>query len=91
MAPVAWDDDSDPDFEPYDDDAYDDEAYGDDAGEELPCPSCGEPVYEETQRCPYCGDYVTPGRGPATRNLPRWAVVLGVIGVIGTILALLRM
>ena len=76
---MTWDDDSGEDFEPYDDGP----------GEELPCPSCGEPVYEEADRCPHCGDYITPGRGPATRNLPRWMLVLGVIGVIGTVLALL--
>ncbi|NNJ25238.1 zinc ribbon domain-containing protein [Alienimonas chondri] len=80
---MAWDDDSG-EFEPYEDDAY-----GDDDAEELPCPSCGEPVYEETQRCPYCGDYITPGRSTALRNVPQWAVTLGVIGVVATIFALL--
>ena len=75
---MAWDDDSDPGFEPYDDGG----------GEDVPCPSCGEPVYEEADLCPSCGDFITPGRRPAGANLPRWMFVLGAIGVVGTIVAL---
>ena len=78
---MAWDDSDE--FPAYDD-------FGDDGeAEEVPCPSCGAPVYEEADVCPHCGDFITPGRGPATRNLPRWAVALGVVGVIGTVIALL--
>ena len=76
---MAWDDDdSDSGFEPDDDEG----------GEEVPCPSCGEPVYEEADVCPSCGDYIVPGRRPAGANLPRWMFVLGAIGVVGTIVAL---
>ena len=73
----------------YDDnDSAEFNASDDDIGEELPCPSCGEPVYEEADVCPSCGDYIVPGRRPAGANLPRWMFVLGAIGVVGTIVAL---
>ncbi len=26
----------------------------------LACPSCKKAVHEDTQKCPYCGDWVTP-------------------------------
>ena len=59
-----------------------------DSAVELPCPSCGEDVYEDADRCPHCGDWVPPGRRPAAANVPRWMFVLGAVGVAGTILAL---
>ncbi|MEM9701051.1 MAG: zinc ribbon domain-containing protein [Planctomycetota bacterium] len=80
---MAWDDSDE--YDPYDEEQYDE----DDSAVELPCPSCGQPVYEDADVCPHCGDYITPGRGPASRNLPRWVFVLGAIGVVGTILALI--
>ncbi len=33
----------------------------DEANEILPCPSCGQEVFEDAERCPYCGDWITPG------------------------------
>ena len=65
-------------------------SWDDGIGEELPCPSCGEPVYEDTDVCRHCGDFITPGRLPAggeraavdVRRRGRW-------GSGGTILALL--
>src|SRR4051812_43962722 len=36
------------------DDRIDDD---DDEAEKLPCPECGEPVYEQAERCPHCGSY----------------------------------
>ena len=76
---MAWDDDSG-EFDVYDDG---------DSAVELPCPSCGEPVYEEADVCPHCGDYITPGRRPAGANVPRWMFVLGAVGVAATVAALL--
>jgi len=26
----------------------------------LVCPSCRNPVHEDTQQCPYCGDWIIP-------------------------------
>ncbi len=45
-------------FDDYADEEWvDDEDSGDDL---LTCPSCRRPVYEETQQCPHCGDWITP-------------------------------
>ena len=63
--------------------------WDDDSAVELPCPSCGEPVYEEADVCPHCGDFITPGRRPAGANVPRWMFVLGAVGVAGTVIVLL--
>ncbi len=62
---------------------WDDGAYGpeddadDDSTEELPCPACGELVYEETEKCPHCGDWINPRR-PAARHRP-WVWVTALI------------
>jgi len=40
-----------------------DELGGHDESETLPCPVCGEEIFEDAERCPYCGQYVTPRLG----------------------------
>lgn len=60
------------------DDRYDD----DDEAELLKCPSCGREVYEETQQCPYCGDWITPHAAHA--GLPlwvRWAALMLLLAI----------
>jgi len=48
----------------YDDDNPDgqwvDDSDDDCEAELLFCPRCGKSVYEETQKCPHCGDWITP-------------------------------
>jgi len=53
---MAWQD------ELHDDEWVDDEGGdADDSGNDLlACPSCGRAVHEDTQQCPYCGDWITP-------------------------------
>lgn len=46
--------DDGPDEEWVDDETDDSEA------ETLFCPSCRGEVYEETQKCPHCGEWITP-------------------------------
>lgn len=52
------------------------------------CPSCGREVYEFTEKCPHCGDWITPTyRSPQKRR--RWQIlVLAVILLL--LFALLR-
>ena len=47
---------------PYEDD-IDDEYAGYEHDDDLPemmCPSCRGTVTEDTQKCPHCGDWITP-------------------------------
>ena len=30
-----------------------------------PCPACGKPIYEDSFRCPHCGEYVNLQREPS--------------------------
>jgi hypothetical protein len=58
-----WDDDQD---DPSDEDGVDDADGSDDV---LPCPSCGEAVFEDTEKCPSCGEWVMPlGRAASRRH-----------------------
>ena len=38
-----------------------------------PCPHCGEPIYDDAERCPDCGHYLS--REDAPRSRPAWFVV----------------
>ena len=57
MYESEWDDD-------LDDEEYPDEwEDGDDDEVDLiPCSHCGAEIYEETEQCPICGEYVTHSR-----------------------------
>jgi hypothetical protein len=80
-------DDSDDPLEDWEDPEPDpDES---DESETLPCPACGEPVYEDAEQCPHCGTYVTHGTSLLSGR-PTWFVVLAVLGVVALIVALLR-
>lgn len=63
----------------FDKDAFD---ASDDDAETLPCPECGQPIYEEAEQCPHCGQYVTFSSSHAFDNKPWWWVALGSLGVL---------
>jgi hypothetical protein len=46
----------------------------DDETETVPCPECGVPIAEDSQRCPLCGHYLIDN--PIHK---RWWVVVGLI------------
>ena len=46
-----------------------------DDAETVPCPYCGQAVYEEAERCPHCDHYISREDAPA--RPARW-FVLGV-------------
>jgi len=61
-----------------DDNLHDDVIYGDDTGvETLTCPSCGLQVYEDSEKCPYCGDWIIPLAAHSHR--PAWVRWVGMI------------
>ncbi len=55
------------------DDLDDEEGPEDDSGEVTsPCPYCHEPIYDDAERCPECGQYLSRVDGPGNR--PLWLV-----------------
>jgi hypothetical protein len=56
-----------------DDDAWDDEGEEDDEDVTAPCPYCGRAVYDDAERCPGCGSYLS--REDEPRRKPWWLVV----------------
>ena len=61
-------------------DFYDD----DDDDLTFDCPSCGAAVYEDSPRCPQCGDYVTNASSSGLRS--RWWFVVIVIVLVALML-----
>ena len=64
----------------YDDDYDDEDDYG-----TIPCPNCGEDVYDDSPRCPQCGEYITSSSRRSSK--PIWVQYVFVIVVILTILS----
>lgn len=56
--------------------------------EVLPCPSCGKSVYEETQQCPHCGEWIMPHA--ASARTPSWVRIVGVIVAAAFLAAILK-
>jgi len=58
--------------------------FGDlDSVETEPCPYCGKAVFEQAERCPNCGSYISADDSGGRR--PLW-VVAGVVITVGAIL-----
>ena len=79
--------DNEYDNEYYDD--YDDDYDEDDSNDVRPCPACGAEIYEDSLRCPSCGNYITFGSLGPWSGRPLWWIVLGALGVAALIAALL--
>ena len=52
---------------------------GDDEGITIPCPHCKRPIYEDSYRCPYCGNYLSEEETTSSRSGKPWWIVLGVL------------
>lgn len=61
----------------------------DDVPDLIACPACGEEIYEDAERCPYCGEYVVHSTS-ALSGRPLWFCLLGMLGVVATVLYLLQ-
>ncbi len=55
----------------------DEDDFADDASETVPCPYCGADVYEEAERCPACGKYIS--REDAPSGVPLWMKLTALI------------
>lgn len=71
---MGWNDDSDSDL-PLREDMDD---WGDDSPAEMQCPSCGAKVFEDTSKCPACGDWITPVE-PSGAFSKKWWLVIAVL------------
>lgn len=57
----------------------------------VPCPACGEDVYEDAEQCPACGEYILApslNSSYAWRNRPLWWILIAVAGIAAVILTL---
>ncbi|MBI2920713.1 MAG: zinc-ribbon domain-containing protein [Planctomycetes bacterium] len=73
-------DDDEPEFE-----EEDSSEQADESDVTQPCPECGREIYDDAERCPHCGHYVTreEGSGP---GWPLWmkiaaALALAAVGL----------
>lgn len=55
--------------------------------DEVPCPSCGEAIFDDAPRCPYCGAWVE-AISPAERRARTWRWPILVALLIAVILVL---
>lgn len=72
----------------YAEDDWDDESFDDSAGEFYPededdgpdtiaCPACGASMYDDSPRCPACGEY--PSREEFHVKKPTWILLTGIL------------
>jgi len=57
----------------------------DDDLEEMTCPSCRRYVTEDTQKCPYCGEWIIPEES-SRRGWPRWLFIGAVLLMLWAVL-----
>ncbi|MBJ44918.1 MAG: zinc ribbon domain-containing protein [Planctomycetaceae bacterium] len=74
--------------DPLDDREYPDPDETEDDFDVVPCPHCGQDVFEDSVQCPYCSQYITSTTNPWSGR-PTWWIVLGIAGVVLTVLAIL--
>ena len=72
-------------LEDWEDPEPDDE--DEDSDDDYVCPSCGHDVYEDCERCPHCGDYITPRSRAASAFGGRWMTIAVVLMLIVMLLA----
>ena len=60
----------------------------DDEDDTMPCPHCGEAIYDDSERCPRCGRYLSREDEPSGRS--GWFIACAVICLILAVLWVLR-
>ena len=71
-----WDDDNPPDEGPLQSDL--EEFGGDDEPPTAPCPNCGAEIYDDSPRCPVCGEYIFATAGAVHRSAWWWVLAAAV-------------
>ncbi len=54
----------------------------------ISCPECGFPVYDDAEMCPRCGHFIEEADLHPLAGKPPWFLILGLLGVLATIIAL---
>ena len=54
----------------------------------LPCPHCGQDVYENAQQCPNCGEYIVTRNSPHRRR--SWPLLIEALLVVVLTLLLVK-
>jgi len=75
--------------DPWDDPEDPDDAFDSQESETAPCPLCGAEIYDDAVQCPACGQYV-PADTSVWSGRPLWWILLGFLGIVLLIVALLR-
>lgn len=60
----------------------------DETTDSIPCPNCGQWIYDEAQRCPHCGEYVVEDHR-FWSDKPRWKQTMFTTVVILVIISFL--
>jgi hypothetical protein len=78
------------DYDGPDEEWVEDEDEGEDDPEAdlLVCPSCGARVYDDTEKCPHCGDWIRP-EYPTRTGGSFFLIAIVVLLVIGLLLWIL--
>jgi hypothetical protein len=74
---TAWDDDEDG-FDGEDWDSSGEDGLEDDDEATIPCPGCGEEIYDDAVRCPHCGSYVVDD-SHAMSSRPTWVILTALV------------
>lgn len=71
-----------------DEEWVEDEADDDPEADLLLCPSCGARVFDDTEKCPHCGDWIAP-EYPSKAGGSFFLIAIVVLLVIGLLLWIL--
>lgn len=58
-----------------------------DRDDTMPCPHCRAEIYDESEQCPSCGQYITIDTSPFN-SAPAWVRVLFVLIILAIVLSL---
>jgi hypothetical protein len=84
MVRSSWSDSQLEDFEYPDEPGQDDDF---DDPDTIPCPECGEDIYDDTPACPYCGHYVVFSASRWSGRSKVW-LGIGMVGILAVIVTL---
>jgi uncharacterized protein (DUF983 family) len=76
------------DYDGPDEEWVEDEAEDDPEADLLVCPFCGARVYDDTEKCPHCGDWIRP-EYPTRTSGSFFLIAIVVLLVIGLLLWIL--